>query len=304
MDSASIDAGQGSEPAEGGQSEEPMSVIGAAEQPNSGPSEEAQAAWELAEGLDPEMVVGKFGDQALTARELQSGYLRQQDYTKKTTELADQRKTQQQAVDFYTENAPDIERLYSPDANVRKEIFLDLAKRFEVDLGGGQQRGADGRYATQAGPEAGDGMLEQIRDSYGEDSVEFRVAAQNAQLQAQVAELTGQFGQLMTGVQSAQQQQSHREEAERTAAAWRGAGLSDPDVEGAMAFVGKPMTPDQAMWLHNKERIVAHNLRAAQRGGGQVPDDPGSANRSPVQAGGKSLREFTEARFGIDRLNR
>lgn len=258
------------------------------EQPE--PSGAQTAQFRLAETLQPDTVVAYDGDKPITAQEVQNGYFRQSDYSRKTQELAESRKSIESQQQWFEANKTYIEGLQSPDPEQRAAVLTQLADAFGVrenlarSFAPARERAPDGKFTA-----AKTDLLDP--DEYDEISRPVVLAANAAieranALEAQNKALDDRFGKLeqtvnqfQEGLQTAQQQQQLAQEIATLSAGWQERGFKDVDAGAAMALVGKPITSEQAMFLAHREQLLKHNYAAAEarfKAGGKVPNEPGS----------------------------
>ncbi len=258
-----------------------------------------QIEWQLAQGIDPTTVLGKFGDKDLTAAELKDAIMLRADHTRKTQELATQRQSQQEAIDFYESNRDYLTRLQADDVNERKAVLQEIAKNFGVDLTP-KARDEQGRFTSQGAQDELLYDLAQISDpdehAFAQRHNRTVEAAQAAN--ARVDKLEGILSQLVNGVTSAQQQMQQTHEAEAIATDWKAKGVENIDIQGALGFVAKGLSMEDAMFLANKQAILAHNARVAQGAQTQRPNEPGGTTaKNGFDGSGMSLEQFARARL-------
>jgi hypothetical protein len=250
--------------------------------------------WELNVGIDE--VIATVDGKPVTAGEVKSGFMRQADYTKKTTELAEYRKQAQDGYDFVEANRPVLERLATNDPAQVKEALLDVAKQYGVDLGSapsGQQRGPNGQFISPQ-EEENNGLID--LSMYQEDSEAFRLGSalnasmeKNNSLETKLDNFLGQFQQEVASVQTSQT-------AQALASEWAGKGMADVNVDDAIRLVGQPMTVEQAMTMQNFEAIIRHTINVAKsKGNRPIPSEPGVVARKPGSFAGMSLSDALES---------
>lgn len=240
----------------------------------------------------------------ITAQEARDGYLRQSDYSRKTAEIAQERKDNEPLMRWFQANQPYIQRLNSPDVAERTKVLHEIAQMYGVKLGSAEA-GQTQAGATQAGKI---GLLDPAE--WGDESkplVEHAngLVAQNQALQAKIDELDQKFGQFTNSLQSAQEQQQVQSQIGAIAQDWGSKGFKDVDSNAAAALVGKPMTVENAMYVANIQKLLAHTFALAKtKAGATVPNEPGSHQGSQQQArtGPRQLNEaLSEAATNMGR---
>lgn len=270
-------------------------------QPQSDPNDPAAqvGAGKFELSVAPETVLGTIDGKPFTAQEAQSGYMRQADYSRKTAEMATERKQNEPYIAFVQNNVGYIEDIASGDPQRIAAAFREIAEGEGLDaaeiaelLAPGSSRGGG---QTQAG-----GQSRFNLESYEEGSEAWMIAkAANDALTAQedrLAKLEGKLDGFTSGIQSKIEQSQRQGQAEQIAAAWQGAQMQGIDVDGAMALVGKPMSVEQAMRLHHFEQILRHNIAVA-RNRGTSANPPNEPNGVPTPAGsarGKSIKQWMQ----------
>lgn len=245
---------------------------------------EAQLA--LVEGMSPETVVGTLDGKPITAGEVQRSFLRESDYTKKTQDLAEQRKNVEQVESWIEANRSYLERLDSGDPDQVLAALADIAQARNVQFNqAAKPRDETGRF-TKAQPD------ELNPEEWGEARPVVEALNQS---NARYAALEKKFDQLMGGLQSVQQQAEQRDAAVTIAHGWKAQGM-DADVDGALALVGKPMTVEQAMRVHNLETMLRHTHKVATAKQ-EKPNEPGGGAARP--AGDSPLSLSERLRLGI-----
>lgn len=287
VDSAFESGTQNAAPTE----EQPSGFIGLEdEQP------QTQSEWQIAEGLDPTQVVATYGDKQLTAAELKDYVMRHADYTRKTQELAEQRKAYESDLQFVDANRDYISRLQSEDVEERRSVLTEIAKNFGVDLNP-RPRDEQGRFTQAQGVQ--DGLIDpESWDDSAKPLVNAVNAAnqQNASLMNEVQSLKETLNSLMEGVTTAQQHIQLTQEAEAIAAQWKAGGLENVDIQSALAYAQRGLPMKDAMFLANRNAILQHNARVAQSGKRTVPNEPGGTQMTPgVNGAGMPLERFAEA---------
>jgi len=262
---------------------------------------QTQEPWALAQSLTPETIVGTYEGKPVTAGELKDHLMRQADYTRKAQEVAKQRESYGEAIEFYEGNRQYLERLQSPDPAERAAVLREIAQNFEAEdhlqqmFSGQKQRDEQGRFISRA---ATDGRINP--DEYDEDARPLAEAVNAAldekdNLKGELEQLKGQFQSLIGGLQTAQQQMQAMEAARAIEEGWKAAGLETVDTQAAMQRVGTPLTVEDAMWLANREALLRHNAKvAASRP--VTPNEPGaSIGRSGISGAGMPLEKFVNA---------
>lgn len=257
------------------------------------------AGFRIAETLQPDTVVAYDGTRPITAAEVQHGYLRQADYTRKSQETADTRKQNEQAIQFFEQNKADIERLYSSDPLVRAQVLGDIAQRFQIPAP--QTRQPNGQFAPaqQASQQASTASAGALNpEDWGDDAKPLVDYANG--LATKLADLETKFTGFTQNLQTAQQQYAAQQEAATLASTWQGAGLREIDMAGAQKLVGQPMTATQAMQIANLDRLLRHThavTLAQAKAGGQMPNEAGGVNgRGNTSAAGKPFGTYVEER--------
>ncbi len=239
-----------------------------------------QVAWELAQGVAPETVIGTMDGKPVTAGEVRDSFFRTQDYTKKTQELSQERTQLQSYVDWYKDAEPYLRGLNSDDPNVRLETVTKLAQSYGVELGG-RQRDERGRFASQQQSQD-QGLID--LSEFDEGSEAWALAntinqerQERSAMQSKLDAIEQKFEQFTGSVASAYETNQRKAEAEAIASKYQQSGLEGLDVEGALQLVGKPMDVAQAMRLHHYEAVLRHNYALAKGGTPQtVPNEPAS----------------------------
>lgn len=273
------------------------------------PTPEGAAKWQFAEGVNPDQVIATDDQgQPIKASDVQASYMRQADYTRKTTEMAEFRRTAEPAVEFVQQNMEYIQAFGSGDPAQVKSALEKLAQSYGVELGspqpGAANRDPSGRFAPSGADGAKPGASLIDVSKYDEDSEAHEIAvAHNAQiernqdLEAKVSEVNSKLDRFLSGVQTRIEQDQTLEKMESVASTWAKGGLA-ADVKGAYELVGRPITAEQAMQLHHWERVQEHNYRVMMaRGGAQGPahSEPGpSGVRPPVTPDGKSFSQYAK----------
>ena len=240
-----------------------------------------QVAWELAQGVAPETVIGTMDGKPVTAGEVRDSFFRTQDYTKKTQELSQERTQLQSYVDWYQEAEPYLRGLNSDDPAVRLETVTKLAQSYGVELGGGRQRDERGRFASQQQTQDA-GLID--LSQFDEDSEAWALAntinqerQERSAMQSKLDSIEQKFEQFTGSVASAYETNQRRAEADAIASKYQQSGLDGLDVDGALQLVGKPMDVATAMRVHHYEAVLRHNYALAKGGTPQtVPNEPAS----------------------------
>ena len=270
---------------EGGPS---LSYIGfEAEEPKAQDAAPIESKWEVK--LPPDAVVAVVDGKPLTASEVEKSFMLQSDYTRKTQEVAEQRKEMAQIAEAWESQVlPVMQGLQSEDMQTRKDTLLNLAQSYGIDLAP-RARGADGRFAASEKPD--DGMID--LSQFEEGSEAWILAAKlNQQTEQQ-----NSMRQAWERQESQAKEAQTRAEMEAMASSWKAAGLDGADTKAAQALVGKNITPEQAMKLSHWDAILRHTAKVAQSMGSQSaasPDEPRSGQRTPgtqESLKGKSLME-------------
>jgi hypothetical protein len=265
-------------------------------------SAQQQVAWELAQGVAADTVIGTMDGKPVTAGEVRDSFFRTQDYTKKTQEIAKEREEHQSYKQWYSEAEPYLKGLNSPDPAVRMQTVQQLAQSYGVELGGGRQRDERGRFASQQ--QESEGLID--LEQFDEDSAEYQLAStinaerqQRSAMQSKLDEISAKFEQFTGSVASAYENNQRKAEAETLAAKYQAAGLDGLDVDGALELVGKPLDVAQAMRLHHYDKIMRHNFALAKGGTPQtVPNEPASsAGPGKGSLRGKSLTASFDERI-------
>jgi hypothetical protein len=240
-----------------------------------------QVALELAETLAPDTVIGTIDGKPVTASEFRDSYMRTQDYTRKTTELAQQRQEAQAYIDWYKANENFIQGLNSPNPDDRKATLEQIAQQFGVELSP-RPRDASGRFVAQSQQEDAIDLSQ-----YDENDAAYELAsalnqerANRSQLESKLDSLQSSFEKFTNSVTTQVEAQQRQAEVEAIAASWTSHGLQDVDVNGALQLVGKPISTDQAMRLHHFEKLLRHNYNVAKTPSTPAPNEPapGSSN--------------------------
>lgn len=260
-----------------------------------------QVAWQLAENVRPDMVVGMINGKPVTAAEIKDGYMRTQDYTAKTTEIARQREEAQQYINWYKQNETYIQGLNSPNPEDKRATLLRLAEDFGIDLGSQRARDEQGRFAAQQEQQGQDDLynLEDFERGSDEYDAALRWNQQvqaNRSLRAELDELKNTFQSFTSNVTTQVEMQERMAQATEIATQWSQSGLEGVDVQGAMSLVGKPIDIATAMKLHHWDKVLRHNYNAArghQPVQAHVPNEPaGGAITTPEGSlRGKSLSQ-------------
>lgn len=258
-----------------------------------------QVAWELAQGVAPDQVIGTMDGKPVTAAEVRDSFFRTQDYTAKTQQIASERKELQSYKEWYEGAEPYLRGLNSQNPAEKMEAIQKIAQDYGVDIGG-RARDERGRFAAQQEP--GDGLID--LDQYIEGSAEWELAStinderqRRSGLESRLEELGSKFEQFTGSVASAYEQNQRRSEAEAIAAKYQTSGLSELDIDGALKRVGEPLGVSEAMRLHHYDKIMRHNFNLARAGTpSSVPNEPAaSANSNKGSLRGLSLtRAFDE----------
>lgn len=255
--------------------------------------------WQLAQGLDPNAPIGTLNGEPLTAAQVKDHLMRQADYTRKTQEHAEQRKAYESDLAFIEENREYLQRLQSADVNERRETLLEVAKNLGIDLTP-RQRDEQGRFTAQ---ETADTELYDLSQFDDPDEREGaarwnKLTTTAREANERVAKLESIVSQLVNGVTSAHQQQQQTQEAEAIAADWASKGVQNIDTKGALAYVAKGLSMDEAMFLANKSAILAHNAKVAQGSALAQPNEPGGLTaKSTFNGQGLSLEQYAEQRL-------
>lgn len=266
--------------------------------------------------VDPETPIFKDANgNPITAKDLQSGFMAQADYTRKTQELAQQRDQLDPQIaeletgepyrlsEWWADSLPVIQPLYSEDPEDRVQAVMAIAEKFgvadRITGQGGRQRDERGRFVstTQEAEDEGP-TLEEIEAEYGKDSPEYRNAARLERLASQNADLQGKLDKFLGGFQTQAQEQERQSEFDRISADWGRNGFT-ADSQAASRLVGQQITPEQAMTLANHARLMQHNVnvavRLAKAQATRTPDEPIAGDRRPVvDAAGKSMTQFVD----------
>jgi hypothetical protein len=270
-----------------------------AEQPAATPGANGAPApdggkWKLADGVAPDLVVAHDAEgKPITAAEVQSGYMRTNDYTQKSQELAGFKERANLWDTYIQENGPILEKLDSNDPATVKDAIFEIARMYGVDLGAGSARDAQGRFVSTNKPAVD---LEALKTEYGETSPEYLLAVRNNELEGQIAELQKGFGDFKTAQERATAQAQAGSVITQIASEWSAGGFN-ADVNGAFQLIGQPITAEAAMILHNYEALMNHNVRVAraQGGNGSLPNEPGGAHlRTKVDPSGLSFSQFVD----------
>jgi hypothetical protein len=284
-------------------------LIGLPEQTVEAPTD---SKFTLADGIAEDQVLYHDSDgKPVTAKDVQASYFRQADYTRKTQELAQAK----EVLGWIEKNqgsiqtaAPILDALASGDKAALAQAIKQIADQQAVELPQGRQRDEQGRFA-KAEPDAELYDLEQMAELHGADSLAYDMAVRtNAAIMANRQlgdklngvdqQLKGFFGQL----QQQQQQAQNLAAINEVAQGWKANGFQ-PDTEGAAALIGKTITPQQAMILHNFEGLQRHNVRIA-KGTPPAKSEPGGAvsGKTGVSPEGKSLTQYiNETMFSLKR---
>lgn len=233
----------------------------------------------IADGVAADLVVAFDGEKPVTAQEIKDSFFRQSDYSKKTAEIADTRKQYTRAIEFFEQNEEDIVRLYSHDPQERLAVFEELRERFQIPTP--QARDAAGRYTSSSAREPDAGLIEELDpEDYDESSRPFieRWNAQAVLLKqalGKVNSLEETVGQFSQGFQKTQEQLATVDKMTTIADDWKAKGFADVNTDAAFELVGKPMTPEQAMFVAHLPHLLAHTKRVAQMRPA-TPHEPGS----------------------------
>lgn len=208
----------------------------------------SESKWEVT--LPPDTVVATVDGKPITAAEVEKSFMLQSDYTRKTQEVAEQRREMAQIAEAWeTQVLPVMQGLQSEDPQTRKDTLLSLAQSYGIDLGPQRSRGADGRFAQSEKPD--DGMIDL---SQFEEGSEAWILAQTANRQTEQLRTMQQHWERQ---QAESQTSQTRAEMEAMASSWKATGM-DADIGAAQALVGKTITPEQAMKLSHWEAVLGH----------------------------------------------
>jgi hypothetical protein len=228
--------------------------------------------------LDPEAVVAVLEDGTpLKATEVEAGYLRQSDYTKKTQELATARKDHEDLINWWEGGSKDIVLgLYDKDMSVRVQALNIIAQNAGIDLG-----------TLNSAPSKEEDTLIDLTQ-FDEESEAWELANKlNKATQARineakkVSDLEKKFNDFTNSLESKVKTQETVNEIEKLADSYKKKGLTDIDTESASKLVGQPMTPEQAMIMSHYKKILEHNIKAVKSQSTQVPNEPRSSNNVP-----------------------
>lgn len=253
--------------------------------------EEPTTPWEL--GVEPDLVIGKRADGTpILAKDAQRMTMFQDDYTRKTQEIATQRQEIEQTWQEFNANYGSyIERITGEDREQAKSALLEIAQTYGIQLEG-RARDAGGRFTSSAQPDAGLIDLSQYEDG----SVEW-LLANNSNIANQKAtelekKLDGFLGQVQTQAEKSKQMTEIQDIAQQWAA------VPDLDTSKAATLIGQQITPQQAMMLANFEALNRYNADVATRKAGlKPPDEPGgrSSHAKPNPADYSSPGEYSRA---------
>lgn len=249
------------------------------------PQLQAQADWQLAEGIAPETVVaiGKDG-KPITAGEIHRGYMRDSDYTQKRQAEAAQLNERMQAI---AEIEPYVQTIMTGSAEEIADIFEYILKQRGLEVPtDGRQRGADGRFVRQSQTQSGIDPTQ-----FAEGSNERMLAEALIAQEQRSAALQTQVDRFLDGLQSQFDEQQAYDALGTIAQEWAGKGLKEANVDTAMQLVGKQITARQAMMLANLELLVRHNAQYLSAEG-STPGDPRSMDmRGRASLQGRSLHD-------------
>lgn len=320
--SAATPAGGGGSAAqtpEGGEAQ--PGLIGVTEDPaasgQAGQGQGAAAAggtaWKLAEGVAPETVVAIGEDgKPITAAEIQRGYLRESDYTRKTQEAAELRRQAEEAIAWARQNEWFLADISSGEPAKVQAAIERIAQASGVSLGqgapgaAGPARGADGRFVS-SGQGGEQGGLQKIDPAQFVDeafpqghplvhTVNALIDQLNTKDQS-IAAIQKEINDFKGGVQQAMAQQQSLAELSNVAHTYEAAGLEGIDLAGAQKLVGQTITPAQAMTLHHFEKILRHNLAVARAGStaASTPNEPAGVAGQNLDLSTMSLAQALEA---------
>lgn len=269
------------------------------DQPDAGQQPPSQDSGKIELAVAPDTIVGNLDGKPVTAQEIQQGYLRTADYTRKTQELAAQRAEFQPYVEFIEANHSYLEDFVSGDPGRVKAAILEIAENFGVDLGS-RPRTPDGRFASPTSGQQPSGLFD--LNDYVEGTPEYEsarranelIASQQQAIDALRAEITDFKG----GLQSQMEQARTLETAQAIAQQYATSGMDGIDVDAAMKLVGQPKSVEDAMRLHHFEQILRHNARVLEQRFKAPPNEAKGASREPGSLAGKSLAQaFDERSF-------
>ena len=276
-----------------------------ADQPAAGQEtqETPESSGKIELAVSPDTVLGQIDGKPLTAQEVQNGYLRQADYTRKTQETAALKAEVEPYVPFIRENLTYLEDFASGDTTRITSALLDIAKNFNVDLGsaagGGRARGADGRFVAATTPQEASALFDLSEFEEGSDAWEVAKRSNDAYTAqaAKVAEIEERLNSFTSGIEQRVSEHTRLTEAAAIGDRWKASGFEGIDTDGAMALVGEPMTVEQAMTIHHFAQILRHNVAVAQKRASATPHEPSGVQREPGSLAGKSLSQAFDERL-------
>lgn len=257
--------------------------------------------------MTDQTVVGLDADgKPVTVAELQRSFMRQSDYTQKTTEAAEIRKQAEAETAWARQNEWFLNDISSGDPARVQAALGRIAQAAGVQLGDpasqaqpGSRDPATGRFV--ASQQNATGALQKLDPTQFEDhplvtvvnNLIDQMGAKDTALEA----ISKKIGDFESGVQTAMKNQQVEADLSAAAQVYKGHGL-DTDVEAARKLIGQPMTAQQAMTLSHFEKILRHNaavLRGGQGGQGAAPNEPAGVGGQNLDMSNMSLKQALEA---------
>ena len=290
----------GGQPAPAGEEDRSLTALGLEA---GAPEQKAEApAGPLDLKIAGETIVGTVDGKDISAAELKNGFMRQSDYTRKTTEIAASRQELDGLVRFRDVNLPILQTFARAESLAQQgnseaaeaaawEGLKMVAKSHGIDLdaakSNGITRASNGQFVSQSKSEF-DAELQEIAESDGKDSPAYRQAVRNHELEDRLSMVTQQFDQFTNGLTRAQEAAQSRAEVENIAETWGAKGVKGIEVDKAMDLVGQPMTAQHALqvsafgkileWmLENRDPSRRPNQPSSQAPGGLKPESMGLA---------------------------
>ena len=224
----------------------------------------------------PEYVV--IGGERIPWEQAESGFMRQSDYTKKTTELAERR----QAVEKYEQ----IMEAWESRPDLRPLIVSELAKEAGVSVSDLPQG-----TSQQALPQA-DGLLGQYnpRDSEPEWSQRGYASEMELVLHRQQAALAGALGQVQGFFQQQQQSVQRDQAAAQAAQSLQGYGFASASPEAVKAaMLQTGLNDPEAAYLKANLQNIASVASAPKQAAATKPQSPKSSTGRTFDPNDESL---------------
>jgi len=256
--------------------------------------------------LPADTVVGETPDgKPITLADLESGYLRHEDYTRKTQEI-------QETVSLFKELEPYYKAITEGSDEEALGAVLEildqrgLGDRLAELFAGAQGSAPQGVAGQPAAPYANSSGSYSTIDlsAFAEGTPEYELAKRynelvqmNSGFASELERVNSQFVQLVEAIERSAAQEQAKRKINEIASNWQSKGFSNIAVDKAYELIGQPITPEQAMFLAHMEDLIRHQAAyLVSKNMVPKPNEPGAlSSRNGVRPDELSFRDFARS---------